>query len=162
MFYIINAAKFTHFEKSAKNTFLVNSKKWKKWVKGSSKQNHPKVALSNCHYFVNSDPHAKIYENPTGRFWEQISFSGILVVLISLLYLWLKSNQKVVKTTIFNQLWRINDQNPLNWLWQVRIYHQKSFFPISENFNFLKNKCWVTNVKNHIFSKSPKNFFQLN
>ena len=87
MFYIINAAKFTHFEKSAKNTFLVNSKKWKKWVKGSSKWNHPKVALRNCHYFVNSDPHAKIYENRTEIFWEQISFSGILVVLISLLYL---------------------------------------------------------------------------
>ena len=57
--------KITHFEKSAKNTFLVNSKKWKKGGKGSSKRNHPKVALTNCHHFVNSDPHAKIYENPT-------------------------------------------------------------------------------------------------
>ena len=87
MVFMIIAAKFTHFEKSRKNTFLVNSKKWKKWVKVSSKWNHAKVALGNCHYFVNSDPHAKIYENPTGSFWEQISFSGILVVLISLLYL---------------------------------------------------------------------------
>ena len=87
MFYIINAAKFTHFEKSAKNAFLVNWKKWKKGEKGSSKWNHPKVALTNCHYFVNSDPHAKIYENPTWSFSEQISFSGFLVVLISLLYL---------------------------------------------------------------------------
>ena len=68
MFYRNNAAKFTHFEKSAKNTFLVNSKKWKKWRKGSSKRNHPKVALTNCHCFVNSDPHAKNYENPTGSF----------------------------------------------------------------------------------------------
>ena len=27
--------KFTHFEKSRKNTFLVNAKKWKKWEKWS-------------------------------------------------------------------------------------------------------------------------------
>ena len=82
-----NAQKITPFEKNSKNTFLVNSKKWKKWGKGSSKWNHPKVALKNCHYFVNLDPHAKICENPTGSFCEQISFSGISVVLISLLYL---------------------------------------------------------------------------
>ena len=34
MVFMIIAAKFTHFEKSRKNTFLVNSKKWKKWEKG--------------------------------------------------------------------------------------------------------------------------------
>ena len=63
-----NAEKITPFEKNSKNTFLVNSKKWKKWEKRSSKRNHPKVALTNCHYFVNSDPHAKNNENPTGTF----------------------------------------------------------------------------------------------
>ena len=46
-----NAEKTTLFEKNSKNTFLVNSKKRKKWEKGSSKRNHPKVALTNCHYF---------------------------------------------------------------------------------------------------------------
>ena len=39
------------FWEKFKNTFLVNSKKWKNWEKGSSKRNHPKVALTNCHYF---------------------------------------------------------------------------------------------------------------
>ena len=46
-----NAEKITPFEKNSKNTFLVNSKKWKKWEKRSSKRNHPKVALTNCHFF---------------------------------------------------------------------------------------------------------------
>ena len=73
------------FWEKFKKHLLVNSKKWKKWRKVSSERNHPKVALTNCHFFVNSDPHAKIYENPTWSFWEHISFSGILVVLFLLL-----------------------------------------------------------------------------
>ena len=68
----------------------------------------------------------------------------------------------MVKTTIFNQFWQINDQNPLNWLWQVRMYHQKPFFPIFENFHFFEIKCWVTNGKKQIFSKSQKKLFHLN
>ena len=65
MVLMFKAIQITNFEKNSKNTFLVNSKKWKKWRKVSSKRNHPKVALTNCHFSVNSDPHAKIYENPT-------------------------------------------------------------------------------------------------
>ena len=72
-----NAKKITPFEKNSKNTFLVNSKKWKKWETVSSKWNHPKVALTKCPYFVNSDPHAKNDKNLSGFFREQISFSGI-------------------------------------------------------------------------------------
>ena len=72
-----NAKKITPFEKNSKNTFLVNSKKWKKWETVSSKWNHPKVALTKCHYFVNSDPHAKNDKNFSGFFREQINFSGI-------------------------------------------------------------------------------------
>ena len=34
MVFMIIAANFTHFEKSRKNTFLVNSKKWKKGERG--------------------------------------------------------------------------------------------------------------------------------
>ena len=31
MDFMTKDVKFTHFEKSRKNTFLVNAKKWKKW-----------------------------------------------------------------------------------------------------------------------------------
>ena len=82
------AVKLTHFEKSPKNTFLVNAKKWKKWEKWSSKWNHQKVALTNCHYFVNSDPHAKIEEVLTRRFVERESFQqkGTCIIFIVLLH----------------------------------------------------------------------------
>ena len=88
MVFMIIAAKFTHFEKSWKNTFLVNAKKWKKWEKWSSKWNHQKVALTNCHYFVNSDPHAKIEEVLTRRFVERESFQqkGTCIIFIVLLH----------------------------------------------------------------------------
>ena len=82
---MIKAAKVTQFEKSRKNTFLVNSKKWKKWGKGSSKWNHRKVALTNCHYFLNSDPHAKNFGE---RFGERESFQqkGICIFFIVILH----------------------------------------------------------------------------
>ena len=82
------AVKLTHFEKSPKNTFLVNAKKWKKWEKWSSKWNHQKVALTNCHYFVNSDPHEKIEEVLTRRFVERESFQqkGTCIIFIVLLH----------------------------------------------------------------------------
>ena len=88
MVFMVIAAKFTHFEKSRKNTFLVNAKKWKKWEKWSSKWNHQKVALTNCHYFVNSDPHAKFEEVLTRRFVERESFQqkGTCIIFIVLLH----------------------------------------------------------------------------
>ena len=85
---IKKVVKLTHFEKNRKNTFLVNAKKWKKWEKWSSKWNHQKVALTNCHYFVNSDPHAKIEEVLTRRFVERESFQqkGTCIIFIVLLH----------------------------------------------------------------------------
>ena len=46
------------------------------------------MALTNCHYFVNSDPHAKIEEVLTRRFVERESFQqkGTCIIFIVLLH----------------------------------------------------------------------------
>ena len=48
MVFMTKDKKFIHFEKSRKNTFLVNAKKWKKWEKWTKKKTKEKWHKQNA------------------------------------------------------------------------------------------------------------------